>query len=57
MVSRPSLPGTFYLLPLTCLTYEIATMDINQALLYYGSDKAKEDFLMQQEAEKNKRKL
>jgi hypothetical protein len=32
-------------------------MDINQALLYYGSDKAKEDFLMQQEAEKNKRKL
>lgn len=32
-------------------------MDINQALIYYGSDKAKEDFLMQQEAEKNKRKL
>ena len=32
-------------------------MDINQALIYYGSDKAKEDFLMQQEAEKNRRKL
>lgn len=27
-------------------------MDINQALIYYGSDKAKQDFLVQQEAEK-----
>ena len=29
-------------------------MDINQALLYYGSDRAKQDFLLSQEAEKNK---
>jgi hypothetical protein len=29
-------------------------MDINQALIYYGSDQAKQDFLIQQEQEKKK---
>ena len=29
-------------------------MDINQALIYYGSDQAKQDFLIQQEQEKKR---
>jgi hypothetical protein len=29
-------------------------MDINQALIYYGSDQAKQDFLVQQEIEKKR---
>ena len=34
--------------------YILATMDINQALIYYGSDQAKQDFLIQQEEEKKR---